>query len=137
MPSPQSILVALDFSPHSYVALEHAFALAEKFASTVQLLHVFTLQEKAESTILTTARESEKAQLDSAANAHRGSGRLGQVLWREGDPAAQLVLVAEQEKVDLIVLGASGRTGMTRLVLGSVAESVVKNATCNVLVVRR
>jgi nucleotide-binding universal stress UspA family protein len=137
MSSPQSILVALDFSPPSIAAVEHAFELAAKFGATVHLLHVFTLQGKSESVAFSAERESERALLDSAANAHRDSGRLGEVLWREGDPAAQIALTAEQQRVDLIALGASGRTGMQRLVLGSVAESVVKTAPCNVLVIRR
>ena len=53
-----------------------------------------------------------------------------------GDPASAIVEAAEQENADLIVLGTHGRTGLTRLLMGSVAENVVRNAKCPVLTVK-
>jgi len=53
-----------------------------------------------------------------------------------GDPAAAIVEAADQENVDLIVLGTHGRTGLTRLLMGSVAENVVRKAKCPVLTVK-
>jgi nucleotide-binding universal stress UspA family protein len=50
-----------------------------------------------------------------------------------GDPAFEIVRLAEEEKVDLIVLGTHGRTGLRRLLMGSVAEAIVRRATCPVL----
>lgn len=50
-----------------------------------------------------------------------------------GDPASEIVRLAEDEDVDLIVLGTHGRTGLKRLLMGSVAEAVVRRATCPVL----
>lgn len=49
-----------------------------------------------------------------------------------GDPASEIVRVAEEEKVDLIVLGTHGRTGLRRLLMGSVAEAVLRRAPCPV-----
>jgi nucleotide-binding universal stress UspA family protein len=50
-----------------------------------------------------------------------------------GDPAAEIVAEAERERCDLIVMGTHGRTGIRRLLMGSVAEGVVRKATCPVL----
>jgi nucleotide-binding universal stress UspA family protein len=53
-----------------------------------------------------------------------------------GDPAGEIVRIAEDEGAELIVLGTHGRTGVTRLLMGSVAEVVVRRAPCPVLVYR-
>jgi nucleotide-binding universal stress UspA family protein len=55
---------------------------------------------------------------------------------RDGDAAAELIAAAREWKADLIVMGTRGRTGLTRLVLGSVARNVLHHAPCSVLVVR-
>jgi nucleotide-binding universal stress UspA family protein len=56
---------------------------------------------------------------------------------REGDAAAEAIAVAEERGADLIVLGSRGRTGLTRLVLGSVARNVLSGSTASVLVVHK
>ena len=136
MNDPRHILVPLDFSPFSDAALEEAMRLASKFEATVHLLHVFTLQNQPESGSLEAERAEERSQLDAAASKFRASGHTAETVWREGDPGPQVILAATQTHADLIVLGSSGRSGWKRLLLGSVAEYVVRNATCNVLVVR-
>ncbi len=64
-----------------------------------------------------------------------GTGRTVQV--RSGAPAAEVLECAREIDADLIVLGSHGRTGLSRLVLGSVARSVLNRASCSVLIVRR
>ena len=54
----------------------------------------------------------------------------------EGDPATAIVEAAEETGADLVVMGTSGRTGLTRLLMGSVAEEVLRHAPCPVLTVR-
>jgi nucleotide-binding universal stress UspA family protein len=54
----------------------------------------------------------------------------------EGTPSAQIVSCAEKEQFDLIVLGARGKSGLSKLLLGSVADKVVSKAPCSVLTVR-
>ena len=54
----------------------------------------------------------------------------------EGDPATQIVRVAQETRCDLIVLGTHGRTGLGRLLMGSVAEQVLRKAPCPVLTVK-
>jgi nucleotide-binding universal stress UspA family protein len=53
-----------------------------------------------------------------------------------GDPASEIVRLAGEEQVDLIVMGTHGRTGLMRLLMGSVAEAVVRRAPCPVLTIR-
>lgn len=56
--------------------------------------------------------------------------------FREGDPVAEILAEAEESSADLIVMGTHGRTGLGRLLMGSVAEQVVRRASCPVLTVR-
>ena len=53
-----------------------------------------------------------------------------------GDPATEIVRIAEEEQAELIVLGTHGRTGLSRILMGSVAEAVVRHAPCPVLIYR-
>src|SRR5262245_57605812 len=117
MSEPKNILVATDFSPPSEAAVRMAFALAVKTEATVHVLHVFTLQDKTESEALTehAARAAERRKLDAIADAQRGSGRLGDVLWSDGDPAVEILNAAQAKGADLLVIGASGRKGFLRL----------------------
>jgi nucleotide-binding universal stress UspA family protein len=55
---------------------------------------------------------------------------------KEGDPATEILRLAEERKVDVIVMGTHGRTGLGRLLMGSVAEQIVRKAPCPVLTVR-
>ena len=66
----------------------------------------------------------------------RTAGLNAVPLSREGDPAETIVAFAEAHEVDLIVLGTHGRTGLRRLLLGSVARNVTLHAHCSVLVAR-
>ena len=53
-----------------------------------------------------------------------------------GDPAGDVVRIADEEKCEMIVMGTHGRTGLTRLLMGSVAEQIVRRAPCPVLIYR-
>jgi nucleotide-binding universal stress UspA family protein len=65
------------------------------------------------------------------------SGLSVEAALREGDPRTAIVDAADEWQADLIVVGSHGRTGLTRLVMGSVAQAVVAHAHCSVEVVRR
>ena len=54
----------------------------------------------------------------------------------EGNPAEEILIAAEERDIDIIVMGTLGRTGIQRLLLGSVAEKVIRHAPCPVFVVR-
>jgi len=66
-----------------------------------------------------------------------GTGLHVDTIVREGDPRTEIVDEATDWRADLIVVGSHGRTGLTRLLLGSVAQAVVAHAPCSVEVVRR
>ena len=62
---------------------------------------------------------------------------MDQTVIKTGNPVAQILTTAEDKRCDLIVMGTHGRTGLTHLFLGSVAEKVVRRATCPVLTIRQ
>jgi nucleotide-binding universal stress UspA family protein len=67
----------------------------------------------------------------------RAAGRTAEAELREGDPADQLVQAVHDIAGDLIVIGSRGHTGISRIVMGSVAHSVLLHARCSVLVVKQ
>jgi universal stress protein A len=66
----------------------------------------------------------------------QASGFTAEADRRDGDAATEILAAANASNADLIVMGTHGRTGLTRLVLGSVARNVLQHAKCSVLVVR-
>jgi nucleotide-binding universal stress UspA family protein len=138
------ILVPVDFSPCSRAAVEYALFLAERFDATVDVLHVWqepqTVWEpmsmvppKFNVFAGTRASAEMKAFLSEIEETMEGivHGRL-----ECGDPYRTILEMAGREHYDLLVLGTHGRTGMTHLLLGSLAESVVRKSPCPVLTVR-
>jgi nucleotide-binding universal stress UspA family protein len=138
----QSILVATDFSELGQRAVKVAFELASKLDSKVHVVHVFTLQGSPEPASLATEalRNEEKIsanKLLAAADEYRASGRLGEVQTRVGDPAPMILRTAEELHADLVVMGTHGRSGLPRLLLGSTAERVLRQAACTVVIVKK
>lgn len=129
------ILFPTDFSTASDAALEHATALARDTGATLLILHVEEpmnhyggelyygvslpsnpeIRRMLESVVPTDATVAYKHCLDT------------------GSPASTIIGVAKEEAVDLIVMGTHGRSGVRRLLMGSVAEEVVRKAPCPVL----
>ena len=137
----KKLLVALDFGPHSDAILYEALELAESIDATIHVLHAFTLQDMDETVSLSPNlfahfKTSRHSLLLVAGARCRARGRLGTLLWHEGDPAAQILLTAAAVDADMIVIGASRRRPLTRLRLGSVTEAVVRKAECTIMVVR-
>jgi universal stress protein A len=138
----KNILVPVDFSACSEKALRYAMPLAEQNKAAITLLHVLPgyvpsglgtvdyVQLRGE------MRASVASQL-SALAAQEGKENV-EIRFRtaEGDAATEITLGAKSLLADLIVISTHGRTGLTRALLGSVAEHVVRRAPCPVLVVR-
>jgi len=122
----RNILVATDFSPCSDQAVRAALALARHFGARLHLLHV--VPRAAE-------REAALDRLGAFAEAHV-EGVPFTAAVAAGRPAPEIVQHAERERVDLIVVGTHGRTGLAHVVMGSVAEAVVRTAPCQVLTIR-
>lgn len=147
MPRFERILVATDFSPASDAALEHARTLARQFGSSLNLVHVFEDPFTSgafvgDGTVMMpmdlreALLESAGAQLADrhAAHAEALPGSSTDLLIGSG--AKSIVEHAQTTHADLIVMGTHGRTGLPHLLLGSVAERVVRTATCPVLTTR-
>ncbi len=137
--SQKTILFPTDFSTASDAALVHAEALARQQAARLLIVHVeepplaygggelyYGLPEPNSERILKML-EDVKPSDPSVPFAHR---------LTMGDPAGEIVRIAADENAAMIVLGTHGRTGMTRLLMGSVAEAIVRRAPCPVLVYR-
>ena len=131
------ILVPIDFSAPSEAALAHARTLAERFDSALHLLHVGeNLFLRAVAGDPHSLQEAAIRQLqDQLTEADRRRGAVA-VVERSDEPASEILRYAEAAGIQLIVVGTHGRTGLARLVLGSVAEAVVRAAPCPVLTVR-
>jgi nucleotide-binding universal stress UspA family protein len=119
----QQILVATDFSDSAEAAFGVAVPYARALHARLHLLHIFSAEEIAVTQLLA----------DAAARA--GPDVPVTVAGAGGDPAEEILRYAARYPIDLIVVGTHGRTGVSRLLLGSVAERVVRGARCPVLVV--
>jgi nucleotide-binding universal stress UspA family protein len=122
MARPQ-ILVATDFSGASGAALRVAIDYARRLHAGLHVLHVVT------------SEEHEVARLLAAAAAEAPAEVPVTVASTGGDPADEIVRYAGRHPIELIVVGTHGRTGVSRLLLGSVAERVVRTAARPVLTV--
>ena len=133
----ERILIPIDFSPHSEAALAYGRELAQRCNSALHLMHI------TENPFLRAAvsdrRSSEQAAAhwldDRLTEADRRRGSVA-IVEQSDEPAAEILRYAKSANIDLIVMGTHGRTGLARLVLGSVAEAVVRAAPCPVLTVR-
>jgi nucleotide-binding universal stress UspA family protein len=132
------ILVPVDFSDDSHLAVDVALALA----SSPQLVHVFhvcpslILYEPAAVSLLSEheTREQYREAFRKSFSAPRYKPLQLEV--RFGDPGMQIIMHANHLAAKLIVIPSHGRTGLSRLLLGSVAERVLRYADCPVLVLR-
>jgi nucleotide-binding universal stress UspA family protein len=139
------ILFATDFSERSSAALDVASRLASETGARLYLVHVDGLVEISIPAIPPTEggyydapwgyeRREVRERLQSivptvadVAYEHR---------YLTGFPVAELLKLAETSHIDLIVMGSHGRSGLSRIVMGSVAEGVMRGASCPVLIVK-
>lgn len=133
------ILVPCDGSSESKTAGRHALDLAQRSDATVQLLYVTGLGSST-----TTAGEPTDGYPAQVAHAfeylERRAGERDvsvETTVRGGQPAPTIIETAAEEPVDLVVMGTRGRTGLPRVVFGSVAEEVVRSASVPVMTVGR
>lgn len=138
----KSVLCPVDFSNSSDAALQYASIFAREANALLTLVHVEeTLPEYPADIagygmgVVAIERNRSANLLANASPAIEGVHFERRVL--KGDPAHEILRFAEQENVDLIVMGTHGRRGLSRLVMGSVAESVLRRAKCPVLTVRQ
>jgi universal stress protein A len=135
----KKILVPVDFSEWSEVALAQAEALAR--AQQAELLIVHVHEPVAVYTDMGVGAfpvETSREALWNMLREVQPTDRDLAVTYRllEGQPAEEIVRCAEQEEATMIVISTHGRRGLTRMLMGSVAESVVRHATVPVLTVK-
>jgi nucleotide-binding universal stress UspA family protein len=126
----KKILYPTDFSSYSTHAYFHAVGLAETFGAELTLLFVYTpgADDPAR------GRDFWQEQLRQIQPANKAIAVSH--IFLEGDAAAEIVRHATAAGTDVIVLGTHGRSGVDRLLMGSVAERVMRDAPCSVMVVK-
>lgn len=137
------ILVPLDFSESSIDAVEYAVELVDR-DSLIDVLHVVdpTPAVISMDPALPVPPSVDQQRFDDAQTAMQerfADQRYSQVhvVCKLGDPGHEIADHARQRKVDLIVMPSHGRTGIARLMIGSVTERVLRLASCPVLVLRQ
>ena len=130
------ILYATDFSSFSNQAYFHAIALAEKHGATLTIVYVYVpgVARFGGSTRASDDRQYWQEMLEQIRPVDARIP-VSHILL-EGDPATELVRYSVDASIDLIVMGTHGRTGLERLLMGSVAEKVMRESPCSVLVVK-
>lgn len=141
----ENILVPVDFSPTSSAAVQMAAKLSVHSQAKLTLVHVFQplsyvlpggylMPAPEELKALNTGFESQLASMKKDAESAGATAVETKLIG--GMPAMEIVELAQTGRFDLIVIGTHGRTGLPHLLLGSVAERVLRHATCPVLTVR-
>ena len=141
---PKHILVPTDLSEGAEQALDYACELARTLDAELHLLNVVgipalgvpELGVALASTVIDQLVVENQTALQELARTRCATSRVGQILIKAGDPRDTINQTARELGVDLIVMGTHGRRGITRALLGSVAETVVRTAPCAVLTVR-
>ena len=134
----ERILVAVDGSPHSDTAIDHAICMAKACHSTLFFVSVIALYPEAmkiaDALEESISKETRKV-LDKAQEKARQENVPCETIVHIGpEPHKFIVQEASDRNVGLIVMGTHGRTGLKRLLMGSVAERVLGHAPCAVLV---
>lgn len=143
MGSYQHILLTIDFSEHSDYVSQKAKHLADIFHAKLSILHVLDnipMPDTAYGTMIPLYEDSsdellekEKSRLMEICDRLDIDPAQRWMVW--GVPEQEIVRIAEQERIDLIVVGSHGRHGLA-LLLGSTANSVLHHATCDVMAIR-
>lgn len=138
-----TILLPTDFSEFSEKAFPYARSIARRFDAELRLVHILErpqdvpwwLAEQEYQARRGTLKQEAKDHLAEVVSRHLPDVRVTPEV-RVGPPADEIVAAAAESSADLIVLATHGRGGLTRVLFGSVAERVVRQAPCPVLTVR-
>jgi nucleotide-binding universal stress UspA family protein len=140
----KKIVVATDFSETADRAVDYAFDFAAQIGADVTVVHAYEIPPMGfpDGALIATAdltdkvTKSAQAALDTVVQ--RGKARCPNVrgMLRDGEPAKEICDVAEELDADLVVLGTHGRRGLAHVLLGSVAEEVVRKCEAPVLTIR-
>ncbi len=139
------ILVAVDFSPGSRSAVEYAAMLARALHSTITLFHVYQMPDSMSAIVpgADVAADAEKDRRLAQEGLEKLRAEVQQqpgvvdirVLVEHGSPAREVIELSRRGGFDIVVMGTHGRTGLRHVLMGSVAEAVVRHALCPVLTI--
>ncbi|MFQ5715182.1 MAG: universal stress protein [Candidatus Scalinduaceae bacterium] len=140
----KKILCPIDHSDCSKEALKYAVSFAMKDEAKLYLLHVIDIRSFDESLDKMTRqmpddetiKQLETKLFECVPEEIRNDMQV-EALVVQGIPFAEIISNAKKNKVDMIVMGTHGRTGLAHIMIGSVSEKVVRNAHCPVLTVRQ
>jgi nucleotide-binding universal stress UspA family protein len=133
----EKILYPTDFSSYSNQAYFHAVGLAKLHKAALTVAFVFD-PEKTVTPNSTGDRDADRTYWRQQLEQIHPLDESIPVrhLMLDGDPATELVRVAREQRFSIVVMGTHGRTGLERALMGSVAEKVLREAPCSVLVVK-
>ena len=138
-----TLLVPVDFSEHRFRLLSYARELAPVYGMDVRVVHVVEMKGMPDAYGLYDAppdpgRPAERAEkvLDAELDPLREQGIAVSVEVRAGHPADEVLAAAEEDKVAFVMIATHGRTGLERMLMGSVAEKVIRQAPCPVFTVK-
>ena len=148
----KKIMIATDGSECSKIATDRGIELAKLSGGTVYAVHVVSsayLSASIDGDSFSTMnvnpyweqiREAWITQGQQAVNSVKNLGEMKGInvmpVLLEGDPANELIKYADKEKMDIIIMGTQGKTGLDRLLMGSVAGNLVRHSKIPVMVVR-
>jgi nucleotide-binding universal stress UspA family protein len=144
---PTTILLATDNSEEAMLATQAATELSSETGSAVHVVYVLPAPaqlighhllsgEARESAIAGAERDAETFLKEQAEQIRTNGGKVAETHFRSGDPDKEILRTAEALGVGLIVMGSRGLGALSRALMGSVSDSVVRHAHCPVLVVR-
>jgi len=143
MDLPKTILVPTDFSACSREAVDYALALAARLDARVCILHAYLTPVTGweggwafPQDVIAQLEAASRAQLETTLSEARAKLPSTTALFYTGDPRDSVLKAAAEVNADLIVMGTHGRQGISRAILGSVTESILRRAPCAVLAVR-
>ena len=136
----ERILLAIDGSEHSRKATEKALALVQDSGGTLKVVavleispHIYAVAPELTEEKIKLPRQYAQEAKDLAAS----RGIIAEDFVREAESADEVIIeLARKANIDLIIMGSHGRTGLKRLLMGSVTEKVISSAPCPVLVVK-
>jgi len=137
----RDIIAATDFSDHSVSVLRHAAAIARRHRSTLHVVHVIPtdVYKSVPADLMAEALKQTRAYVKDAISNQLHleflQGVKNEVVIREGQVSPELLNVTTERNASLLVLGTRGHQGLERLLEGSIAEEVFRQASCPVLIV--
>ncbi|MDR4507083.1 MAG: universal stress protein [Candidatus Brocadiaceae bacterium] len=140
----KNILCPIDYSIYSEIALKYAIEFAERYRAKLFLIHVLDSRSydvddlEIHGTEITDkeAIDSLKTKLLTCVNEETKNKITVEAIVLYGVPFSEIITASKKYQIDLIVLGTHGRTGLVHAIMGSVAEKVIRKATCPVITIR-